>query len=430
MHDEVLATLSDMFRSLGLANRETEMERQRLEVRRKLYGPNDPRVAEVLINLAYTMRTTSDMQQAPALLAEAKEIVDKNPQTPALVRARLLTELARADMYSDVTRMRRYANEAAGYLQTADASSDHLAVALRFEAVANSFLGHWTTAVKLHERSLAELRKNDLQPFNLALTNTVELADAHAWLGDVPTAERIFREILAESKRRNGELHIDTVHVEARLVNFLHATARRDESRQLRRSMLDKLERSGSKTDIGLAGTVNRNAATTLFNEGQFGTAARIAAENSEQARRFMPNSIVLASRLLPQGQMLTEMGRYSEAAPVLAEATAVVNAAMGPDAHPVVSSRFQLAQARLLIASLRAQDAIGLLQQLVSAPVPEGVQIPLDRVRAQVVLASAYLQLEQINEALDVARSAFDQLQQSPMRDYYQSLEADAGCS
>ena len=144
VHDEVLATLSDMFRSLGLANRETEMERQRLEVRRKLYGSNDPRVAEVLINLAYTMRTTSDMQQAPALLAEAKEIVDKNPQTPALVRGRLLTELARADMYSDVTRMRRYANEASGLLQTVDASPDHLALALRFEAAASSFLGYWT----------------------------------------------------------------------------------------------------------------------------------------------------------------------------------------------------------------------------------------------------------------------------------------------
>ena len=73
------------------------------------------------------------------------------------------------------------------------------------------------------------MRKNDLRPFNLTLTNMVELADAYALLGDVPTAERIYREILAESSGETASRH---VHMEAqRLVNFLHATARRNESR-------------------------------------------------------------------------------------------------------------------------------------------------------------------------------------------------------
>ena len=428
VQDEVLSTLSDMFRSLGLSERETEMERQRLEMRRKMYGPNDPRVAEVLIHLAGTMRTTSDMQQAPALLAEAKTIVDQNPQTPVLVRAKLLIALARAEMYNDVTRTRRDAHEAAGYLQTAKESADQLADALRFEAVANAFLGHWDVAMPMQERALAEARKNDFRPFNSALTTTVELADTHAWRADVPAAERIYREILAESMRRNGELHVDTVHIEARLVGFLHATSRGKEARALRDSILSKLARSEGKTDVGLAGMINRNAAISLFSEGQFAAAAPFIIEASDQARRFLPNSIVLASRLLPQGQLLTETGHYAEAAPVLDEAASVLQIAMGADAHPVISIRFQLARARLLIASGRAEQAIDLLRTLVSQPVPEGAVLPVDRLRAQNMLASALVAAGQIDVAAETAQSVLDQLERSAVRDYYQSIEADAG--
>ena len=427
VQDEVLATLSDMFRSLGLANRETEMEQQRLEVRRKLYGPNDPRVAEVLIHLAYTMRTTSDMQQAPALLAEAKGIVDRNPQTSPLVRAKLLTELARAEMYSDVTRMRRYAHEAAGHLQKIETSPEHLSEALRFEAVANAFLGRWNVAMPMQERALAEARKNDFRPFNSALTTTVELADTHAWRGDVPAAERIYREILAESMRRNGELHVDTVHVEARLVGFLHATSRGKEARALRDSILNKLARSEGKTDVGLAGMITRNAAISLFTEGQFAQAAPLITEASDQARRFLPNSIVLAARLLPQGQLLTETGRYAEAGPVLDEAASVVKAAMGADAHPVITLRFQQARARLLITSRRADRAIEMLRPLVSAPVPDGVVLAIDHLRAQNMLASAYVAAGELSGAIETAQAVLNQLQRSTVGDYFQSIEADA---
>ena len=428
VQDEVLATLSDMYRAVGLDSKQAEMERQRVDVRRKLFGPSDPRVAEALINLAGALRATDKQSQIPALLAEAKGIIDKHPETAALVRAALLVELARADMYTDVTLMRRYAHEAVGHLKRSpDPSSEQLATALRLEALANFFLGNWSTAAEMHELALAQMHKNDLRPFNLALSIKVELADAHALRGDVPTAERTYREILEESKRRNGEIHVDTVHVEARLVNFLHLTARRDESRLWRASMLEKLERADGKANLGLAGIVNRNAAATLFNEGQLGAAVQMTFANTEAARRHYPQSIALASRLLNQGQLLTELGRYADAALLLAEAASTHAAALGSDAHPVAASRFTLAQARLSIASGRAEDAIEPLLQLVSASVPSAVIISLEKTRAQTALAAAYVQLGQAVSATDVARSALEHLEQSPMRDYYQTLEADA---
>ena len=61
--------------------------------------------------------------------------------------------------------------------------------------------------------------------------------------------------------------------------------------------MLNKLERSENKEEVGSAWQVRRNAAGTLFNEGQFGAVARMMAENIEQTRRFHPDSIVLSAR-------------------------------------------------------------------------------------------------------------------------------------
>ena len=92
----------------------------------------------------------------------------------------------------------------------------------------------------------------------------------------------------------------------------------------------------------------------------------------------------------------------------------------MGPDILPVTLSRFQLAQARLSIASGRAQDAIGLLRQLVAAPVPEGVQIPLDRVAHRSCSRRPYLQQNQINEALEMRVLRSINCKRSAMRDYY----------
>lgn len=52
---------------------------------------------------------------------------------------------------------------------------------------------------------------------------------------------------------------------------------------------------------------------------------------------------------------------------------------------------------------------------------------IPLEQLRAQVALAAAYLQQGEADSAANAARSALEHIERSSMRDYYQTLEADA---
>ncbi len=427
VQDEVLSTLSDMYRAVGLDDKVAEMERQRVETRRQMFGPRDPRVAEALIDLARSLQSTSGRQQIPSLLAEAKSIIDSRPDTPEYVRSTLLVEMARLEMYTAVTQMRQYAHEAARLIQLPNARRDELATAWRLEARANYWLGDWSAAVILHQRSIAEALKSEPEGFNLVLSNTLELAEVHARRADVATAEQLYRRIVEQSVQRNGEGHVDTVHAEIRLAEFLHTTSRRGESRLLREAILKKLEQGKGGDTPNLVGYVERSTATTLFNEGLFESSERWTSSDLESRRRLYPNSTTLATALLIRARLLIETGHYAEAASLLAAAAAVRDVAFGPGALLISSSPQVLAQARLSIVSGRAQDAVEPLQKLVSAAPPEGVLLPIERVRAQIALASAYLQQDQTERAIEAAQSALEQVQRSSQRNYYQTLEADA---
>ena len=193
----------------------------------------------MLINLASTVRTTPEMQQAPALLAEAKAIVDKNPQTPPLMRATLLTELARSDMYTNITQCVDMHMRQSCFLRRVWTHLRRLAEACDSK--------RWQILPRQLHRSVSAKRKRAvggaqkrLTPFNLALTQP--------WNWRIPCVARRrqsgrthFSEILAESQRRNGELHVDTVHIEARLVIFCIPRPAVTKRRRLRESMLQKL---------------------------------------------------------------------------------------------------------------------------------------------------------------------------------------------
>ena len=424
--DDVLSTLSQMYSAVGLDDAAVTMVRQQVEARRRLYGPSDPRVAEALIELAQSVQSTTDRQQASALLAEAKVIVDARPDTPEYVRSGLLLGLSRASMYTAVTQMRDYAHEAARFMQRPNAKRDELATAWRLEARASSWLGDWDAATRLHEKSITEAKKSEPEVFSLVLTNTVELAEVYASGAHVATAEKLYRDILLESRRRNGENHVDTLHVETRLANFLHETSRRAEARTIREALQKKIELGEGGGTPNFTGIVRRNAASSLFNEGQFDAAAGLMLTNLELRRRLYPNSITLATAVLNMASLSTEIGRDEDANTLLDEAEKMQQAALGSAAAPITRNRFLLARARLQIVTGRAELAMATLNA-VTLPGVGVAGLSLDRVRTNNLRAAANLQLGRVDDAIASARIALGELTAASDRDYYQTLEADA---
>ena len=65
-------------------------------IRRNIFGPNDPRVADVLSS--HSPAHDADISKHQICLPPAKAIIDRHAQTPALTRG-IATDLARSDIY-------------------------------------------------------------------------------------------------------------------------------------------------------------------------------------------------------------------------------------------------------------------------------------------------------------------------------------------
>jgi serine/threonine protein kinase len=424
--DAVLITLADMYRAVGDDDAVAGINQQRVELRRKMYGQQHPLVADALIDLARSLQSTSKRLQVRELLEQAKAIADVRADTPDDVRVELLVELARVDMYTNVTRMRDYALQAVQLMQRPGVAHDELSPALRLAARANYWLGDWERARVLFEQALAEVRREALASPDLIVTELLELSEVYARQADVENAERLLREAHDLSLQRNGASHVDTIHVETRLAGFLHDTGRRGEAHRLMASALQNIEASTDHTP-NVIGQVQRSNASNLFNEGQLEASARWSASDLELRRRLYPNSTTLASALYAEGRLQVELGHFESAAALLDEGSEVYRAGLGDAAEPVTRNRFLLLQAHLAVARGDARTALEYLQRIAPAKDLAALKLPLDAMSADITRSAALLQLNQDKDAQAAARAALETLQRSPLRRYYPVFEADA---
>jgi serine/threonine-protein kinase len=425
--DDVLGTLVDMYRSLGLSEREAAMQRERVALHRRRYGDDHPRVAESLIALASMLETTPERNQAPALLEQARTIVAARADTPPAVRGGLFIELARADMYTNVTRMKSHATEAIAALDDESAPQTLRANALRMSATAHKFLGEIEPAIAFGTRALETIRRTEPRPFNLELSIRAELPDSLLQRGDIALAEQMLRELLAATMQRNGATHIDTIHVLIRLAIVLHATERRTEARQLTDQALANLN-AGQLTVPSLVAYVQRNVSGWLFTDGRFTAAEQWTRDSLDQMRRNHSGTILLARMQLQRGAVLTELGRFDEAKALLDDALQGLRTAMGPALQPLGEHRFAYARARLMLITGQAQEAVALLQSLQAPLDAAALPSPFERVRNRVLWSAALLSAGDTPGALAQAQQALKAVQTSPLRPYFSALEADAG--
>jgi hypothetical protein len=268
--EEVLVSLSDMYRAVGADDKAAELQHQLLDVRRGLFGEHDLRYADALINYAQYLDPTSDRLERPRLLDQARTIINAGVDVPSALRARLYEETARANMYVAITSMRDNAHAAADVIRKSGADALEYGGMLRLEARANSWLGNLPEAVALHERSLSENAKIAPQGLGLMVTNMIELADVHARMAHVATAERLYRDVLKLSRARNGAAHVDTIQVETRFATFLHDTGRLPESRAMQEDAARHAREASEADTPSLMAQMLRDLTGRLLDDGGF----------------------------------------------------------------------------------------------------------------------------------------------------------------
>ena len=423
---EVSDTLADMYSQVGLDDEAADMLLLQIAALKKAYGPTDPRVASSLLNYAETIFSTNRRAQAAPALNEAKAILDAAHDDASATRGLLLVDSARYQMYESVRQMRGDADEAVRFFRARYPDQGTLVRALRLAGRARYWLGDYEGSEAAFLEAFDRLGALKTQNPGIAITLLVELPDTELKLVKVDAAERNLRLALADTRKRNGDSHVDTLHVETRLGAFLHATSRRAEGRRWLASALHKLGRAPGTDSPNVMGPVQMNYAVGLLADGRIDEARPSVLAGAEYQRQYFPRSVAAANAVRYEAAMDVALGRYDEAAKRLDEAWSIWSAVTEGAAEPVAQNAFLLEQARLFLAR---GDPAAAIERLARVAAPTGATPPLDvdEVAARILVSQALLKQGSVGEAQSNAAQALQAIVASPVRDYFQTLEADA---
>jgi serine/threonine-protein kinase len=424
---EVLATLGDMYTQMGLKNQASKLRLQRIAALKKARGPLDVEVAEALLDYVEDISTTRERVNSPPALQEAQRILDAAGDDSSEIRAEWWMEYGRFYQHTAPDKMREFEDNAVRLLERDFRDTWTYPLALELAAQARFELGAYDGAETLYRETLAEVHRREPGASAWDVAPLARIAGAQAALLKIGEAEQNFRASLSTTEKLNGKSHMETLQSGSRLGAFLHATSRRAEGRRLLESALTEIDHDPGKQGSAVAATVNGLYGQSLLADGRIETAEKFLALNVADTRDLYPGSALLAKGLLLQGELFTALGRYAEADRALTEAASIRREVGGAAKDAALENPFLIDQAWLALAQGDVQAAIELAQR-VRQPV-NATRLPLlvDEVAAGVVLATAYGEQKRTAQALLSAHAALDAVQRSPLRDYFQSIEANA---
>ncbi len=303
-HKDVATILNNLGLLLGSMDRFDEGEamlRQALAMRRRLFGEQNSDVATTLNNLAKVLRWMGRLAEAASLFRESLAI-DQRLRGEHRNIAATMDNLAVALLDAG---------------ETAEAES----LILQADAMRRKLLGDDHPEVANGLNNLAAIKLNG---------------------GDVNEAERLYRESLALYRRVYKGDHPAGVDTMSNLASVLTRSGRFDEAEKLLGEAVRIQEASLGPSHSRSLRTRYHLAGLHIQRE-QFDEAERILAAVVRQARDTLPKGHWHTGLyLLDQGRCLFELGRMSEAQPILIEARDILQSA-GARAQSLTDSATEL---------------------------------------------------------------------------------------
>jgi len=422
---EILDMLGEMYFDVGLDPEAADFYRRKVDALKKAFGERDPRVAEALVDYGDQLQGLDRREEQLRALDEAKRILDTNRDFTSEQRAQLLKALARAN-YSSGAKGLKLAEEALQIYRRYHPDGQGLQGVLTQVGYSRMWVGDTDGAEACFSEELSLFDNDPNASVSGTITALLGIAEAQARQEKIADAERNYRLALEKTNARNGPQHEDTLHVEARFGLFLHETSRRPEGRRWLRSALEKMNQGNYTPNV--INAVKRRVAYSLLAEGRLAEAEPMWTNIVEDDRKFTgAESTVLVSDLRAQAELWLAQGRFADAQTAIATALSMLKNVLGPGGDPAMANAPLLTRAQLELAQGDAGAAIRTLDEIKPPRNAERLPIRLYEIRALGLRAAAALRLQQIETAGHAAQQAIDQIAKSGLRDYYQSLEAEA---
>ena len=218
----IRSTLASTYQSLGVFDVAVTHARRALELRREVFGADDPSVARSLLDLGDALFERGDYAGAEPVLREALALLGRlglGESVNAADGRRFLGEvLNETERYSEAERLHRQAIET--YRRLIPTDDERVGRALNDLAVALGNQQQLSAAEPVHREALAIMRRvygNEHLEVAQTLHNVAGVLDAQ---GRYDEAEPLYREALAIELKILGENHSKVVLTRTSLANL------------------------------------------------------------------------------------------------------------------------------------------------------------------------------------------------------------------
>jgi tetratricopeptide (TPR) repeat protein/predicted Ser/Thr protein kinase len=251
---ELYRSLGRMYQMLGKFPKADQLLHLALERMKVALGPQNPKIAEILIELALLRSDQGQYKDAESMAQKAVEIASRHlpPTAPAVVRAK--TALGR------VLAERGPSDKAIALLEplvkippSAEEGPNILLESIRALAYAELTAGQYEVSESMYRRALILDRQLYGRSHPRVAHELGDIASAEATLGRIKEAEGLYRESLEIYKAWYGQNHPDTVQTATTLAAMLIQEGKYAEADSLMQQVLTIQEQTYGKVHVYVA---------------------------------------------------------------------------------------------------------------------------------------------------------------------------------
>jgi serine/threonine-protein kinase len=318
---EILNTLSNIYEFMEDVPRAEAVEERRVDLARRLYGPDNPMVLQGMLDQAWGYTGFDEYEKAKALLAEMRDRVPLTFGARSHERGMWLMDWALANYATPGTReeRRRDVVEAAAIFSTETPAPDEYPVALQLRGQIDLEENRFSLALKdFAAGTVLDKAQGEFDPVEQALYNA-HMAEALQNLGQTAAAERLYRITAPLAEHAMGRHSTIYLQVMVLLANLLHARGDRDQADRIFQDLIAAV--SSAQSPPGEAMVIRHFYGTALTAEGRPAEARPLLASALAMARvqPHMVSDLPVIQQALGDAQ--DQLGHRDVAGPLLAAA-------------------------------------------------------------------------------------------------------------
>jgi serine/threonine-protein kinase len=415
----VLQTLGQMYLDLGVDDQAVALNKERLALVRSIYGNRSREAADALISLGFSMHSSGSVNERPAVLNEAKELLDQRGDFTSATRGTLLRALAEQYQSTDTAKALDFAHQSVA-VSRRSGTPDELIQDLSVEGRLHNTKFEFNQALPLFSEAISLSKKNAGDP-------NADLPQLYFYQGEanqnllrLRQAEQSYRDAYSAAQKLNGQDHVDTIETEMGLAILLMDFAKSQEGLQYLETAKNSVLKIRGPADPFFTPQVLFEYGRALAKVGRMEDGLVYVMQAIENRRKNRPGTLFLAKTIETEASIRTDLGEYVRARMLLDEAVAIRGNGEDEAARYNVAARV-----KLLLATGNPGEAAQLIQRTYDKwPKLEklsDIELRIRKDKAALALAQG-----QPSTALSITQHTLQQIAASPERNYLRISESD----